>query len=90
MQTISVKIQKNEILSPDKTSLVRYVDVFDETYKYEIEKTPEGDYRTTGRGVPEGFECKSIAKVRRICDLLAEEYYISDLEENKKEAQSRR
>lgn len=75
MFEISLKTQKNEMLSNGATKLERYE--FSENGNhtmFEITKTEKG-YKVVGQGAE--FEDTSITRIRKVCSMLAAEYFIS-------------
>lgn len=76
MFEITLKTQKNETLSNDNRRLERYI--FDRAGNhtlFEITKDEFG-YKVIGQGAE--FTGTSITQIRKVCDLLAEEYFIAN------------
>lgn len=76
MFEITLKTQKNEILANNSQRLERYV--FDDNGNhtmFEITKTENG-YNVIGQSAE--FSGTSITKIRKVCDLLAAEWFIAN------------
>ena len=75
MLEITVKPQKNELLTQGRSFLERYVFDSDGNHTvFEITKNENG-YKVIGQGAE--FQDTSITRIRKICDMLANEYFIA-------------
>lgn len=73
LDAFPVKLQKNETLNPEGNTVTRITEG-DTEPNYLIARTAAGTYIGYGLGLPSGVEAKSIARVRKIVDLMAYEY----------------
>ena len=75
MLEITIKPQKNELLTQGRSYLERYVFDSDGNHTvFEITKNENG-YKVIGQGAE--FQDKSITRIRKICDMLAGEYFMA-------------
>lgn len=73
MLEISVKAQKNELLTADKRRLERYA--FDGNGNHTVFEITKDQFGYHATGEKAEFDGTSITQVRKVCDLIANEWF---------------